>query len=123
MHAGVVCGAVPDLAHEADLRAEVVVELRAAARPRHAAVVAGVDPGPAGSKYQLQRPASQLQPAGSRNIICFLCDFSTQMVELFSNSRKRSLRKENWLNGTIFFKIQLIVLWTAPLTQTGSVQK
>ena len=47
MHAGVVRGAVPDLAHEADLRAEVVVELRAAAGPRHAAVVAGVDPGPA----------------------------------------------------------------------------
>ena len=45
MYAGVVRGAVPDLAHEADLRAEVVVELRAAARPRHAAVVAGVDPG------------------------------------------------------------------------------
>ena len=47
MHAGVVRGPVPDLAHEADLRAEVVVELRAAAGPRHAAVVAGVNPGPA----------------------------------------------------------------------------
>ena len=45
VHAGVVRGPVPDLAHEADLRAEVVVELRAAAGPRHAAVVAGVNPG------------------------------------------------------------------------------
>ena len=63
MHAGVVCGSVPDLAHEADLRAEVVVELRAAARPRHAAVVAGVDPGQREVNINCSaRPASCSQP-------------------------------------------------------------
>ena len=63
MYAGVVRGPVPDLAHEADLRAEVVVELRAAARPRHAAVVAGVDPGQREVNINCSaRPASCSQP-------------------------------------------------------------